>query len=89
MASNDYLVKKGNVWLAAVTVPKELRELLGTSRLKASLKTSNLAEANRLKWPVVTAFKARIDEAKASKENPKAAKLREAVAWRKELLAAS
>ena len=31
MASNDYLVKKGNVWLAAVTVPKELRELLGTS----------------------------------------------------------
>ena len=53
------------------------------------MKTSNLAEANRLKWPVVTAFKARIDEAKASKENPKAAKLREAVAWRKELLAAS
>lgn len=89
MANNDYLVKKGNVWLAAVTVPKELRELLGTSRLKASLQTSNLAEANRKKWPVVTAFKARIDEAKRKQGNPKAAMLRDAVEWRKELETAS
>jgi hypothetical protein len=45
MASNEYLVKKNNVWQAAVTVPKALRKVLKTSRLKASLKTANLAEA--------------------------------------------
>lgn len=89
MANNDYLLKKGNVWLAAVTVPKALRETLGTSRLKASLKTSNLAEANRLKWPYVAAFKARIDEAKLKQENPKAAALRDATEWRAVLASAS
>ena len=88
MANNEYLVKKGNIWNAAVTVPKELREKLGAARLKASLKTGNLAEANRLKWPVVAAFKARIAEAKQAQENPTAVKLREAVEWRRELATA-
>ena len=55
------------------------------NRSPAALKTSSQAEANRLKWPFVTAFKARIDEAKLKQENPKAAALRDATEWRKEL----
>jgi len=61
MADTQFLQKKGNVWMVVVEVPKPLRMTLGTPRLKASLKTSSQAEANRLKWPFVTAFKARID----------------------------
>ena len=97
MADTDFLVKKGNVWMVAVTVPKALREAVGklegkpegVTRLKASLKTSSLAEANRLKWPFITAFKARIDEAKLKQENPTAAALRDATEWRPVLATAS
>lgn len=89
MADMQYLQKKGNVWMAVVEVPKPLRETLGTPRLKASLKTSSLAEANRLKWPIVTAFKARIDEAKLKQENPTAATLRDGAEWRVALAEAS
>jgi integrase len=81
----QYLAKKGNVWLVVVEVPKPLREAIGQPRLKVSLQTSNLAEANRKKHSYVAAFKARIDEAKRKQGNPKAAALRDAGEWRKEL----
>jgi hypothetical protein len=85
----QYLAKKGNVWLVVVEVPKPLREAIGSPRLKVSLQTSSLAEANRKKHSYVAAFKARIDEAKRKQGNPKAAALRDAGEWRKELATAS
>jgi integrase len=85
----QFLQKKGNVWMVVVEVPKPLRATLQTARLKASLQTSNLAEANRKKHGYVAQFKARIDEAKLKQESPTAAALRDATEWRRELATAN
>jgi integrase len=89
VADTQYLQRKGNVWMVVVEVPKPLRPILATPRLKQSLQTSSLAEANRKKHGYVAAFKQRIDEARLRQENPKAAALRDATEWRKELATAS
>jgi hypothetical protein len=54
-ASHDhrYLERiKGNRWRVTVSVPKPLHTQLGT-KLKRSLHTSSLRDAQRLRWPIV------------------------------------
>ncbi|MGR9499431.1 DUF6538 domain-containing protein [Rhizobium leguminosarum] len=60
-----FLELHGNQWRVVVNVPKKLRVKLGT-KLKRSLGTDSLKEANRLKWDVIAELKAIIAHA----ENP-------------------
>ncbi|WP_245496785.1 DUF6538 domain-containing protein [Rhizobium ruizarguesonis] len=60
-----FLELHGNQWRVVVNVPKKLRAKLGT-KLKRSLATDSLKEANRLKWDVIAELKAIITHA----ENP-------------------
>lgn len=60
-----FLELHGNKWRVVVNVPKKLRGELG-SKLKKSLGTDSLKEANRLKWDVIAELKATISQA----ENP-------------------
>ncbi|MDR9763102.1 tyrosine-type recombinase/integrase [Rhizobium redzepovicii] len=60
-----FLELHGNQWRVVVNVPKRLRAELGT-KLKKSLGTDSLKEANRLKWDVIADLKATIAHA----ENP-------------------
>ncbi|MBW9052256.1 integrase [Rhizobium mesosinicum] len=60
-----FLELHGNQWRVVVNVPKKLRAKLGT-KLKRSLGTDSLKEANRLKWDVIAELKAIIAHA----ENP-------------------
>ncbi|WP_260693848.1 DUF6538 domain-containing protein [Rhizobium leguminosarum] len=60
-----FLELHGNQWRVVVNVPKKLRAELGT-KLKKSLGTDSLKEANRLKWDVIAELKATIAHA----ENP-------------------
>jgi hypothetical protein len=89
VSNQQYLQRKHNTWTVVVDVPKALRKALGTARLKHSLKTHSLAEANRLKHPIVTEFKRQIDNARLRLEDPTAAVLREGKEWRAELATAS
>jgi integrase len=50
---------KGNRWRVTVSVPKPLHTQLGT-KLKRSLHTSSLRDAQRLRWPVVAELKSLI-----------------------------
>lgn len=52
----QYLEEWRGKWRVTVSVPKHLREKLG-SRLKRQLDTDSLAIANRLKWPIVNEFR--------------------------------
>lgn len=59
-----YLIKRGSIWYARVIVPPSRREAIGASHLKISLRTSDLAEANRRKLVAVYEFKQQIERAK-------------------------
>jgi hypothetical protein len=89
MSNQQYLQRKHNTWTVVVDVPKALRKAVGAVRLKHSLKTPSLAEANRLKHPVVTEFKRQIEVARLRQEDPTAAVLRDGKEWRAELATAS
>ncbi len=47
-----------------MNVPKALQLVLGKTKLKRSLDTDSLTEANRLKWAVVAELRAELEEAK-------------------------
>ena len=51
-----YLQRQHQTWYAVVEVPKEAREALGKRRLKKSLQTHSLPEAQRRRWAVVEEF---------------------------------
>lgn len=87
VSNQQYLVKHHNTWVVVVDVPKKLREAAGNSRLRKSLQTSNLNEANRLKLPVVAEFKRQLAELAKAMEDPVAAIMREADINRASLLA--
>lgn len=53
----------GGKWRVSVKVPDAARPVIGSARLKRSLGTDSLEEANRLKWPVVAEFQAKIAQA--------------------------
>ena len=65
MARSDrrYLELHGGKWRVSVAVPRELQAKLGT-RLKRSLQTDSLAAGSKLKWAVVSEFRAMIESAR-------------------------
>ena len=68
----EYLKQRHNNWSVRVKVPKALRPRLGVEEFVKSLGTSDLKQANRLKWPVVAEFKRKIDAcAKGTDEHAK------------------
>ncbi|MDE5451921.1 tyrosine-type recombinase/integrase [Bradyrhizobium sp. CSA112] len=83
-----YLVRQYNTYSVVVEIPKRLQAKAGQKRFKVSLRTGNLAEANRLKHSYVAEFMRRID-ALARSFDPKAEVLKDAKEWRAELETAS
>ncbi|MEO0636021.1 MAG: tyrosine-type recombinase/integrase [Pseudomonadota bacterium] len=62
-ADKRFLERHGNNWRVVVNVPRHLRKAHGT-KLKRSLGTDSLAEANSRKWAVVAELKAILGQAK-------------------------
>ncbi|MEM9403225.1 MAG: site-specific integrase [Pseudomonadota bacterium] len=62
MSETQYLKQRGQGWYVRIRVPKSLKHILGTE-ITRSLKTRSLAEARRLRWPVVAEIKQQIDDA--------------------------
>lgn len=56
----QYLEWHGQQWRVRVKVPTAVRNVIGRGKLTAPLHTADLKEANELKWPHVTRFKALI-----------------------------
>ncbi|MES0175556.1 DUF6538 domain-containing protein [Mesorhizobium sp. M0006] len=61
-ADRRFLELHGNKWRVVVNVPRDLRSAIGKTKLKQSLETDSLAEANRLKWIVFEALQAQISQ---------------------------
>ncbi|TPN83806.1 integrase [Mesorhizobium sp. CU2] len=74
-ADKRFLELHGNRWRVVVNVPRDLQSTIGKTKLKQSLETDSLAEANRLKWTVVEALHAQISQLR-SPETAKAEALR-------------
>jgi hypothetical protein len=81
MTDQKYLQKRKNTWYVVVEVPKALRGDEVPPRFVQSLQTSSLAEAGRLKHPVVAEFQSRVDRLRQS-HNPRAVVMRDASEWR-------
>lgn len=60
----QYLEFHGQQWRVVVPIPRKLQPLLGVTRLKHALGTSDLKLANELKWAHVTRFKDQIAQAR-------------------------
>ncbi|QHG70112.1 DUF6538 domain-containing protein [Ensifer adhaerens] len=71
-ADTRYLEVHGSKWRVVFNVPRQLQGKLGT-KLKRSLGTDSLSEANRLKWDVVAEFRATIDQARRPNVSKEAA----------------
>jgi integrase len=84
VSSRQYLIRRGNTWSATVEIPKPIRALVnGKSRFVKALGTSNLAEANRLKLPLVAEWKRQIALLeKQGKSDPLAGIIKAAMAFR-------
>ncbi|WP_242220197.1 DUF6538 domain-containing protein [Shinella zoogloeoides] len=65
-----YLEQHGAKWRVVVAVPRDLRATLGASKLKYTLETDSLSEANRQKWAVVAELQGRIESARNPQGNP-------------------
>ncbi len=66
----NYLEKHGSGYRVTVGVPKPLREIVGTTRLRRSLGTDSRKEALRLMGPVVTEFLTIVTDARESLDAP-------------------
>lgn len=58
---NQYLKQLGRTWYVSVRVPRTLEKHVGNTHVRRSLKTRDLAEANRLKHAVVNEIKGTLD----------------------------
>lgn len=81
MTDAKYLQKRKNTWYVVVEVPKGLRGEDVPPRFVQSLQTASLAEANRMKHPVVAEFHSRVDKLRQS-HNPRAVVMRDASEWK-------
>jgi integrase len=61
-----YLKKRRQTWYVYVTVPPALQSIVGKQKLERTLKTRDLATANRLKHAVVAEFKSYLDSVRKS-----------------------
>lgn len=79
---NAYLELHDGYYRVTMGVPVPLRRMLG-HRLKHSLGTKSLIQANVMKVPIVKLFKSRIEHAWETIGGRKRSELQEAVAWAK------
>lgn len=76
MADKRHLEKvAGDKWRVVVSVPRELRKVIGKSQLKRSLGTDSLEKANRMKWAVVAELRAEIEAARTPQAEHRAANI--------------
>lgn len=61
MKSTSYLQKLGDRWYVRVKVPRGLQGRLRNTHIRRALGTSDLAEANRRKWPLVAQIQSELD----------------------------
>lgn len=61
-ADKRFLEQHGNKWRVVVNVPRDLHKEIGKTKLKQSLDTDSLEVANRLKWSVLEALQAQINQ---------------------------
>lgn len=65
---DSYLERQRNTYFAVMKIPSDVRQYFqGKTRFSTTLKTSNLSEANRLKWPFVEGWRAQIELARRTK----------------------
>lgn len=91
----QHLEKHGNRYRVTVAVPAALVKVMGTTRLKAPLNATTLAEADAMKWPALCQLKERIAAARAGRDTgttiapvrpvQRANVAREAMEWRREI----
>jgi hypothetical protein len=55
-----FLEQHGTKWRIVVNVPRNLQKAMGKTKLKYTLETDSLAQANRLKWPVIAMLQQQI-----------------------------
>jgi len=67
-----YLEKHGTKWRVYVAVPRKLQPVMGATKLKETLETDSLAEANRQKWAWVAEFQRRIEAVRNPQGQPEA-----------------
>lgn len=65
-----FLEQHGAKWRVVVAVPRDLQKTLRTTKLKHTLDTDSLAQANRLKWAVVAELQGRIETARNPQGKP-------------------
>ena len=79
-----YLEKHGAQWRVQMKVPLSLRAVVGKAKLVRSLKTDNLALANKMRWSVVAEFKKVLEAAEKGLTMKGNALLEEALKFRRE-----
>jgi integrase len=65
-----YLEQHGTKWRVVVAVPRNLHKIVGSTKLKHTLETDSLSEANRQKWAVVAELQAQIEAARNPQGQP-------------------
>lgn len=85
MSDKRYLDWHGKQWRVQVRVPPSLHEAMGKKKLVQPLHTSSLADANRLKWAVVTKLKAIIHAAGKDTLDKSDSLTKEALRWRDDI----
>lgn len=67
----NYIEKRANFWYAALTIPEDVRHILGKRRFFQSTKTSNQTQATVRANVLVSGWKDEISRARGSAGNPK------------------
>lgn len=72
---SDYLQLRGKTWYAVLDVPKDVRDIIGKTKFKQSLKTLSRKEAKPLANLLVASWKQQIEIARSQDPNIDTAKL--------------
>lgn len=72
---SDYLQLRGKTWYAVLDVPKDVRDIIGKTKFKQSLKTHSRKEAKPLANLLVASWKQQIEIARSQDPNIDTAKL--------------
>lgn len=75
MSKTQYLQQLGQSWYLRVKVPADLQDKIGNTHLRRALRTRDLDEANRRKWPALTQVRGYFDSLRASGLTARAAPL--------------
>lgn len=73
--SSVYLKQRGRTWYARVPIPKHLQKPNGPKEIVRSLQTRSKAEAQRLRWPVVSEIMVSLERQEKLPDTQKALEL--------------